>query len=323
MLNPLTVCPLCRRQVVSHPLEARGHTVRHECGGCGVQFWWPSKRADAYWYGMSGSTTADWNDSLLRPGHQRFLKNHPLRSGSLLDIGCGHGLFLDQVRQHLALDVWGLDWDRGAVEFGRRMRKLNHLFDTSLEDFANTTGQTQFDGITLFEVLEHQEDPVAFLRQTLGLLKPQGLVAGSVPNRDRLVVGRREEWDYPPQHVLWFHARSLEQLLRAAGLQRIRIWTLVDARVLINQIMARWSFGLASHLVAMPPPGPSTAADLSYTEWQTLKGRTSPIGYRITTTLKTLMLSPVWLVALAGVGLRPSTRHVLYFEAYRPGDCGG
>ena len=288
------------------------------CDDCGVQFWWPLDRPSAGWYALHGSTTADWGDSLVRPGHRQFLARPPLRSGRLLDIGCGHGLFLKRVRDELGLDVWGLDWDTAAVEFGRRVRKLEHLHAEPLEEFAMAVRSGRFDAITLFEVLEHQANPVTFLRRALGLLKPGGVVAGSVPNRNRLVVGLREEWDYPPQHLFWFHSGSLERLLREAGLERVRMRPLLDAAVLVNQIMDRFSLGIASRMVRMPDPMTRTVVDLSSAEWEHLRTQPKPVGYRVTTALKKLVLSPVLLPILVGAALVPSVRHTLYFEARWP-----
>lgn len=310
-------CPGCRSEGTHRKLESVGSSDRLECGSCELQFWWPFSRASAEWYGMHGTTTADWCDSLVRPGHQRFLTHPPLRSGRLLDIGCGHGLFLSLARDKVGIDGWGLDWDIRAVEFGRRYRRLEHLYAQSIEEFQGAEGGGGFDAVTIFEVLEHQDDPAAFLNRAAAVLKPGGVLAGSVPNRTRLVIGAREEWDYPPQHLLWFHRHSLMSLLQLSGFEHIKIYSLLDMQALTNQILARFSFGLASRVVQMPEPPASNVTELSVGEWEQLKTRSTPFGYRMTTIAKKVMLAPVLLPTLLWGKAIPPARHTLYFEAHR------
>lgn len=310
-------CPGCHVEGTHEKMESHGLSDRLECGSCGLQFWWPLSRANAQWYAEHGTTTADWSDSLVRPGHRRFLKKPPLESGRLLDIGCGHGLFLSLVRDKVGLDAWGLDWDVQGVEFGRRYRKLEHLYAQSLEDFHASTGGEQFDAVTLFEVLEHQENPSAFLKLAAAFIKPSGVLTGSVPNRTRLVVGPREEWDYPPQHLLWFDRHSLASLLQRSGFEFVTIHSILDAGVLVNQILARYSFGLASRIVRMPEAPVSNVLELNESDWKQLKSKRRLSGYGMTTMVKKIALAPILVPALLWGTVVPSVRHTLYFEARR------
>lgn len=310
-------CRLCGGEVDAAPLQTHETSARLACGQCGVEFWWPLHMANAAWYARHGTTTADVTDSLLRPGHRRFLSVPPVTHGRLLDIGCGHGLFLEQVRVRLSLDPWGIDWDPGAVDFGRRLRGLPNLYDQSLETFAAGRAQ-QFDAVTMFEVLEHQEDPMELLQRATMLLKPGGALVGSVPNRTRWVVGPRETWDYPPHHLYWFHAKSLSRLLERAGFQRIRVCALLDVSVLVNQVLAKVSLGVAARLVRMPQPLPAYEPSLPADEWRRVKTLPPPLGYRVTTALKKIALSPFLVPAVMLTKAIPSWRHVLYFEGYRP-----
>jgi SAM-dependent methyltransferase len=217
----------------------------------------------------------------------------------------------------VGLDVWGLDWDVRAVEFGQRCRGLEHLYAQSIEEFQAAERGDEFDAVTIFEVLEHQDEPAAFLHRVAALLKPGGVLTGSVPNRTRFIIGGREEWDYPPQHLLWFHRHSLMSLLQRSGFERIRIYSLLDMRALTNQILARFSFGLASRVVQMPEAPASNVTELSAGEWEQLKTRSRPFGYRVTTITKKIMLAPVLVPALLWGKAIPSVRHTLYFEAHR------
>jgi SAM-dependent methyltransferase len=73
----------------------------------------------------------------------------------------------------------------------------------------------RYDAVTLFEVVEHLEDPVGYLATTSALLGPGGLIVLSVPNRDRWPM--REFTDYPPHHMTRWSPRAVIALLHRVG----------------------------------------------------------------------------------------------------------
>ncbi|MEM5782690.1 MAG: methyltransferase domain-containing protein, partial [Candidatus Aenigmatarchaeota archaeon] len=74
-----------------------------------------------------------------------------------------------------------------------------------------------FDVITFFEVLEHQDRPKEFIETIKSMLKPGGYIVGSVPNRDswmwRMSGRRIGKGDFPPNHFLRFSKRSFGKFL--------------------------------------------------------------------------------------------------------------
>jgi hypothetical protein len=72
--------------------------------------------------------------------------------------------------------------------------------------------------VVLMEVLEHLVDPLGSLRQLLALF-PRSVILASVPSpfRIRAVQGRREAWDWPPNHLTRFTPEGLFQLFKRAG----------------------------------------------------------------------------------------------------------
>ncbi|MEW6558554.1 MAG: methyltransferase domain-containing protein, partial [Elusimicrobiota bacterium] len=74
---------------------------------------------------------------------------------------------------------------------------------TEFVDFAKMKN-IQFDIITFFEVLEHQDNLQSFIQDITTLLKKDGFIAGSVPNRDRFLAKLSDRafgfGDYPPHH---------------------------------------------------------------------------------------------------------------------------
>ncbi len=94
---------------------------------------------------------------------------------SVLDIGCGDGLFFDALQQYG--DVEGVEVDRSLVTEESRHRDRIHIrpFD---EDFQ--TGK-QYSLILMLDVLEHLPDPIGALRHASNLLTDDGVLLITVP----------------------------------------------------------------------------------------------------------------------------------------------
>ena len=79
--------------------------------------------------------------------------------GKLLDIGCGHGFFLEMAKEK-GWDVYGLDLCQQAIEYAR-LRGFNVA---SVSLFENNYKDNEFDVITMFYVFEHLLNPVKYLQ---------------------------------------------------------------------------------------------------------------------------------------------------------------
>jgi SAM-dependent methyltransferase len=199
------------------------------CPACALQYWSP-RAIDPAFYADAHHDTYERRrrgEAFLRERHRVFLER--ARPGRLLDVGCGEGMFL-QVARERGFEVAGLDLDAGNVA-AARARGLAPVEQGLLlgEDgrlAPMLRGAPPFHWVTAFEVLEHQPDPLAFLRAARGLLSPAGRLCGSVPNRDRALARRerrRSDGDFPPHHFLWFSRAALEATLRAAGFTRVHV----------------------------------------------------------------------------------------------------
>ena len=158
----------------------------------------------------------------LEPGHKYFLAD-PLapRGGELLDIGCGTGNFLAAARDR-GYGVTGIELDRNAARFAKERLGLQRVFPLTISEFAGQHAGEQFDVVTFFEVLEHQAAPAEFLQKVKVCVRPGGMIALSVPNRERWLTGP-DVLDYPPNHFLRWNAGALRQFLNAQGFEVLSI----------------------------------------------------------------------------------------------------
>jgi SAM-dependent methyltransferase len=146
---------------------------------------------------------------------------------TLLDVGCGTGLFLVAASQR--------GWDPVGVEVSPEAAFLGsqvHGFPVHvgrIEDLRGRFGP--FRAVTVWEVLEHLPHPQKFLMQARELLLPGGILCGSVPNyaRPRYRYGDDlGEASVPPVHLNFWTPAALERVLRKAGF--------CDAEVLVPRV---------------------------------------------------------------------------------------
>ena len=99
-------------------------------------------------------------------------------------------------------NYYALELDKKALEVGRKAGVKNILpyyFDKTILSKINI----KFDIIIATEVLEHQVDPKDFIETSFKLLKENGLLVITVPNKDRFFMKQREmPADVPPHHFL-------------------------------------------------------------------------------------------------------------------------
>ena len=136
--------------------------------------------------------------------------------GKILDLGCSFGFFLDVAR--------GRGWNAVGVEVGEYAAK----FVRDKLDLDVHTGDLMdvdlpadhFEAVTLWNVLEHLDDPVAQLMRINGLMKTGGvfvLTTGDIDSYIRKVEGLRWRALIPPIHVANYSVAAVTRLLELTG----------------------------------------------------------------------------------------------------------
>lgn len=105
----------------------------------------------------------------------------PFKDLSILDVGCGGGLASEPLAR-LGGNVTGIDADPVAIEVAKSHAKFSGL-NIAYENKAAEELKTKFDVVLALEIIEHVNDPAAFVQTISKLVKPGGLVIFSTLNR--------------------------------------------------------------------------------------------------------------------------------------------
>lgn len=181
----------------------------------------------------------------LQQNHIRALRRieRYRKPGNLLDFGCGGGFFMRSARAR-GWKVFGLEPLPAHAIYARATSGAEVINDILREE---SYPKDHFDVITAFQVFEHLPDPANILRLLTGFLKPGGLILIEVPNIDTWTVkllGKRHR-HFVSDHLYFFSAKTLEKMLRQAGLTTLsttfptRTMTLRHAESWINRAAGR------------------------------------------------------------------------------------
>lgn len=106
--------------------------------------------------------------------------------GRVLDVGCGVGQVVDRLSK-AGLEAWGVDVSEPNIERARVHCPNCRMYDGRSLPFPDA----HFDSVGALNVLEHVEEPEAFLGELARVTAPGGKVVVSSPNFFR-VLGFRD-----------------------------------------------------------------------------------------------------------------------------------
>lgn len=151
-----------------------------------------------------------------------FFKFPYRRELRLLDVGCGNGIYLMQLKK--------LGWDPATQLFGLEFpnEALHHLRDEGInitegDLYKNNLPENFFDIITLRHVIEHFPDPSSAMEKIHRSLKPGGEVLILAPNFRSMeaLFLFREKWHNidAPRHLFHYTPATMRRLLGKTGFQ--------------------------------------------------------------------------------------------------------
>jgi 2-polyprenyl-3-methyl-5-hydroxy-6-metoxy-1,4-benzoquinol methylase len=144
-----------------------------------------------------------------------FLR-YPGPGAKMLDVGCGNGRVLMQLRS-VGWQVSGVEPDPKAAA-----QAVAAGLEVKVGLLEDSLPGAHFDAITMNHVIEHLHDPLETLRRCARVLKPGGIISIATPNfsaAGHTYFGRNWFALDPPRHLVLFTPDSLRQALRSSGFE--------------------------------------------------------------------------------------------------------
>jgi 2-polyprenyl-3-methyl-5-hydroxy-6-metoxy-1,4-benzoquinol methylase len=198
-----------------------------QCVHCGLRY--VGRRNTQLAFGRNGThhTAEKLQQANIQFQHLRLEEEHRLAmlnaawrldlirklrpSGSLLEIGCARGEFLQAAKQHF--DARGVEPNPGLAEHAGKVAPV-------YQDTIENTPWSGFDVIASFHVIEHVDSPSQFVRAAAERLKPGGLIVLETPNIESLAFKIfRSKWrQFIPEHYFFFDPATIRTLLNQNGM---------------------------------------------------------------------------------------------------------
>ncbi len=253
-------CPLCGLSSDGAAILYRVHGMHIvECTRCRLAYSRHviNREADDSRYKNSGAMEALMElhghpaYAALEGDKARYIVGRLLESrsivGRLLDIGCSTGAILAAAAER-GWPAQGIDLNGTGVRFARA-RGFDAVEGSFPADLPHSEGE--FAAITMLDILEHAEHPVAFLESVAERLAPGGVVGIQVPNFNSLLIqieGQRNN-NICHGHWSYFTADTLAKVADRCGLTTEFVETIISEADRILAYPAQQVLVAARHLV--------------------------------------------------------------------------
>ncbi len=228
-------CPVCNKTEFKPFINCKDYTVSHErfeivqCTSCDFKFTNPIPDLDKlgnYYKSEDYISHSNTKQGLVSKMYHA-VRNYTLRGklnlissyvsrGTILDYGCGTGMFLKLCRDS-GWKVFGMEPDAGARKIASEM---GVLASGNKSELAAQMEEQKLDIISLWHVLEHVTD----LQETLNFFKAKlsskGALIIAVPNHKSFDAEHYNEfwaaYDVP-RHLYHFEPKTITLLLEGFG----------------------------------------------------------------------------------------------------------
>ena len=230
-------CALCGADaptpLLADPVLRRGRRYDFQvvrCGACGFVYVTPRGEGELFANTAGGAARRDAaiaNAPIYDGGMAALRRSGLPEGGRILDLGCAQGDFLDYAAAH-GFTIDGVDLNPQLAE-AARLRG----FQVQTGDLRDLTLEPVHDAVTLWDVIEHVDDPVSVLAACRRALKPGGLVFFHTGNarfqipKARLLRRLRPSGGpflIPYQHLSHFDPDSARAALARAGLEPVEVF---------------------------------------------------------------------------------------------------
>jgi len=152
---------------------------------------------------------------------KKVIPAHIIKSGRLLDIGCGGGVFLHTFLKNTnGWSIWGIEPTPAFAELAARRLECPVVASPYARGIFK---DMKYDLISVNQVLEHLLDPIKFLTDIGYELNAGGYVYLEVPDISDLLELPNNHDRFQMQHLWIFSKETLKKLCEIANFRVVKI----------------------------------------------------------------------------------------------------
>ncbi|MDD3859916.1 MAG: class I SAM-dependent methyltransferase [Bacteroidales bacterium] len=186
-------------------------------------------------------------ESVRRGNNYIKIRRHKLRlklikkyvkSGKLYDIGVGWGHFLYTAKL-MGFEASGVEISELMHHYATNDLKLDVVHDNF---FNLDLPADNWDVATMWDVLEHINEPDKAIEKVHGILKTGGYFVLQVPQIDSKVARKQKEnWSMMSiEHINYFSKKSIKTLLEAKGFEVVKYKSSYELKLFLMFTLLPW-----------------------------------------------------------------------------------
>lgn len=245
------LCPACESNNCQLEFEKRGFNFV-KCKECETYYinprpsfelsldFYENSKCIKHWKEIFSATEKVRRSEIFFPRAKRveeLCNKYGAPNDVLLDVGAGFGTFCEEIiKLNIFREVIAVEPSKDLAKACRK-KKL-----TVIEKPIEKVELKKISVITCFELIEHLFRPKDFVQACAKRLSKGGLFIITTPNIkgfDLLVLGKLADGITGPNHLNYFHPKSLSRLLIKCGFEIIEILTpgKLDAELVRKKIL--------------------------------------------------------------------------------------
>lgn len=223
-------CPVCKSSEKQFKFTKFGFDL-YQCIECSTGFFSqvPVNTNDIY---SASYTLGDAKQAYLNNKDYRkirfalervqLIENHlsgTIQGRNILDVGCGTGWFLEVAKENGA-NCYGVELGKDLANYTSENLGIK-VWNCDLGQVKTNTG---FDVITMFDLIEHVENPYLLIEGAKRLLNEDGFIVIFTPQFDSLGIQMMKENSnliMPAEHLSYFTEKSVEKLAELSEMKVI------------------------------------------------------------------------------------------------------
>lgn len=205
----------------------------YRCDECGLVSIYPRfnssdleslypEKYGAYQTKSSSKSIFSFIKKILNVYEVKKVTQHIPNNGTLLEVGCGNGLFLEEVHK-IRPDIKLIGFD---IKDSKHINRNYIDFHLGEFEYFNEIN-FECDLIYFSNLIEHVIDPQIFIQKCKNSLKEKGKIFGITPchdSIDRIIFGKYWGGYHFPRHINIFNSTNLPRLFKICGFKQTSIY---------------------------------------------------------------------------------------------------